>query len=580
MIPLSILLVAFKASPRAAIAALWASIRRKRVRARNIIYAAAQQNSGYYPLWVAAVEPKKVDEYCASAAAGNDAQQIVSLVFEANGAKGSMASTIESLKRAFGASATIFCSGAGTAKRFGCLELPKGDLNEFLNALSAANPGAWLLPMMAGDEIAPHAKRAVGRALASDPDAAILYWDEDRLREGRRRDPWLKPDWDELLFLARDCLTGAGLFKISSLRDPHDGPEGKSMRPRDISRAVISLVAQAGADAKILHIPLILSHRQEKSAFATARERATDIKRSWHEPVDLTEIAGLTDALRPHFMIGKPLPKVSVLIPTRNRHELLRVCITGLSSLDYDGAVEIIVIDNDSDEPETLDYLDQLAESGVAVIRYSGPFNFSAMNNRAAAEATGEVLCLLNNDIEMHSGTWLDAMVRHAMRPSVGAVGALLQYPDGTVQHAGVSVGTGNAAGHVYRGIAVGDAGHQNMHRLTRSVSAVTAACLVVRKNVFQSVGGLDETAFKVAFNDVDFCMKLAARGYRNVLAGEALLTHHESKSRGSDFSAENFERYSVELAHLQERWGTREFIDPYHHPLAMRSSEKFVLGS
>lgn len=201
------------------------------------------------------------------------------------------------------------------------------------------------------------------------------------------------------------------------------------------------------------------------------------------------------------------------------------------------------------------------------------------MINRAAKRATGELLCLLNNDIEMHDGDWLEAMVRHAIRPGVGAVGALLQYADGTVQHAGVSIGTGNAAGHAYRGTPIAATGHRDMHRLTRRVSAVTAACLVVRKDAFLEVGGLDESAFRVAFNDVDLCLKLLKNGYCNIFAGDAHLTHHESKSRGSDFSGENYSRYMEELAHLQERWGTKEFVDPYHHPLALRSSEKFVLA-
>lgn len=581
MIPLPILLVAFKASPKAALAALWASIRRKRVRARNIIYAAAQQNAGYYPLWVAAVEPGKVEEYCGALSPGDEALPIVPVVV--GGQRGSIqdvARTVESLRVAFGNSTSIYCDAAGAGRPAGCPELPDGSLDQFLDTISAANPDAWLLPMLAGDEVAPFAGDAIARALADSPDAAIIYWDEDRLDGRRRHDPWLKPDWDELLFLARDGLTGAGIFKVSALRDPNADSRSEPVRSETLSQAVISLVGRTGANPVAVHIPLILSHRKPRSAFATAATRRKFIEKIWPEPLELAEIAGVPDALRPRFMAGSPLPKVSILIPTRNRHELLRICMAGLSRLEYGGGVEIIVVDNDSDEPASRDYLGQLAKDGVTIIQHSGPFNFSAMNNRAAEIATGEILCLLNNDIEMHDGAWLEAMVRHAMRPGVGAVGALLQYPDGTVQHAGVAVGTGNAAGHIYRGLSVEEAGHRDMHRLTRRVSAVTAACLVVRKDVFLEVGGLDEAAFKVAFNDVDFCMRLSAHGYRNILAGEALLTHHESKSRGSDFSTENFARYSSELAHLQERWGTKEFVDPYHHPLAMRSSEKFVLAS
>jgi GT2 family glycosyltransferase len=278
-------------------------------------------------------------------------------------------------------------------------------------------------------------------------------------------------------------------------------------------------------------------------------------------------------------MDSGPLPKVSILIPTRNRHDLVRSCIGGLGELDYAGPIEIFVIDNDSNDSATIHYLAQLQREGVTVLRYPGAFNFSAMNNRAANAASGEVLCFLNNDVEMDNGSWLEPMVRHAMRPGTGAVGALLSYPDGSVQHAGISIGTGDAAGHVYRGLPVKDCGHRNMHRVTREVSAVTAACMVIRTQAFLDVGGFDECDLKVAFNDVDLCLKLLQRGYRNVFAGEACLTHHESRSRGSDFSETNQARYLHELDHLQRKWRTKGYVDPHSHPLVMRSSENFVLG-
>ena len=579
MIPLRTILIAFKASPRAALAALWASVRGLRVRARNIILAAAHQNPEYYPLWTSAIEPGKVDAYCQASAHVEKMPPIVALVFRStNGSMKDAARTVASIRTAFGGAATIYCDTDGEGVRLNCVDLPKGNLGDLLDTPPLSDPDAWLLPMIAGDEIAPHACKAITRALACSNSSAILYWDEDRLDDRRRFDPWLKPDWDELLFLGREILTGAALFKASALLGANCSHRKMPITPQAISQSVISLVSRAGANPAF-HIPLILSHRKAGSIFSTAAERRAAIEAVWQEPIELAEIAGMPGTLRPRFMAGASLPKVSILIPTRNRHDLLRVCMAGISRLEYSGEMELIVIDNESDDPATLDYLAQLEREGIVVIRHPGPFNFSAMNNRAAEAATGEMLCLLNNDVEMHDGVWLQAMVRHAMRPGVGAVGALLQYPDGTVQHAGVTVGTGGAAGHVYRGTPVADAGHRDMHRLTRYVAAVTAACLAVRRASFLEVGGLDESALKVAFNDVDFCLKLLEKGYRNILAGEAHLTHHESKSRGSDFSNDNFSRYLNELAHLQERWGTKEFVDPHHHPLAMRSSEKFVLA-
>jgi len=578
MIPLRALLIAFRASPRAALAALWASVRGMRVRARNILYAAAQQNPEYYPLWIAAIEPGKVEAYCLASPPAKQLPPIIAIIFSgANGTTKNAARTVASIRAAFGESITIYCELESAAARLNCLRLP-GALGDLLEIPTFAEPDAWLLPMIAGDEMAIHARQVTMRAMARAPHTDILYWDEDRMEERKRHDPWLKPDWDELLFLARDILTGTALFRIAALFGPINDLRTLPLTPQAISHAVISLVSKAKAKPAAYHVPLILSHRKTVSAFAQPAERRAAIEAVWHEPIEIAEISGIPGALRPRFAVKFPLPKVSILIPTRNRQELLRVCMAGLLRLEYGGETEIIIIDNGSDDEATLDYLAELASEGIIVIHYPGPFNFSAMNNRAAALATGEILCLLNNDVEMHDGAWLEAMVRHAMRPDTGAVGALLQYPDGTVQHAGVSVGTGNAAGHVYRGTPIAESGHRDMHRLTRRVSAVTAACLIVRKEAFLAVGGLDESAFEVAFNDVDFCLKLAEMGLSNIFAGEAHLTHHESKSRGSDFSSENFSRYSNELAKLQERWSTHGFIDPYHHPLVMRSSEKFVL--
>ena len=580
MMPLRTFFLVVQASPRAAIAALWASVRGLRVRARNIIGAAAAQNPRYYPLWTAAIEPGKVEAYCSASPHVEAMPPIIALVFGGtNGSIEDAARTVASIRTAFDGAVTIYCDVDGAGARLNCLELPGGKVRDLLDHPAIAEAGGWVLPMIAGDMIAPYACKAIARAFAQSPDAAILYWDEDRLDGDLRYDPWLKPDWDELLFLARELLAGASLFRASALFDANDDHRDWAISPLAISQAVISLVSRTKAEPVAFHIPLVLSHRKADSVFATAAERRAAIEAVWREPIQLNEIAGLPGTLRPRFMGGACLPKVSILIPTRNRHDLLRVCMTGISRLEYGGDMEIIIIDNESDDPAALDYLAQLESDGVIVIRHPGPFNFSAMNNGAAGVATGELLCLLNNDVEMHDGRWLEAMVRHAMRPGTGAVGALLQYPDGTVQHAGVSIGTGEAAGHVYRGTPVGDAGHRDMHRLTRRVAAVTAACLVVRRDRFLEVGGFDEAAFKVAFNDVDLCLKLMAKGYSNIQAGEAHLTHHESKSRGSDFSSDNHSRYLNELTHLQEKWGTKEFIDPFHHPLAMRSSEKFVLA-
>jgi GT2 family glycosyltransferase len=571
-IPFRAFVIAFKTSPRSALAALWARLWGKRVRARNIIYAAAHQGPDYYRLWTTLVEPQKMEAYCRAGPRIETQPRVAAFIFggENSSLKDAQAS-IASLRTAFGEAATTYCDVVGS-EQLGCIEASRSSiLGE-----DVADPDCWLLPLFAGDQFAARAGEAIAAGIAACPNADIIYWDEDRLEGGNRADPWLKPEWDELLFLARDFVTGASLLKSSALLE---ASPGTPFTRQGLAQAVISLVSRSRGQPRTFHVPLILSHRTAQSDFASASERKRMIEKAWHQPVELEEIQAAPGTLRPRFMDSAPLPKVSILVPTRNRHDLLRSCIGGLAGLDYAGPIEIIVIDNDSDDSATVDYLARLQEDGVTILRYPGPFNFSAMNNRAAKAASGEVLCFLNNDVEMDNGSWLEPMVRHAMRPGTGAVGALLSYPDGSVQHAGISIGTGDAAGHVYRGLPVKDGGHRNMHCVTREVSAVTAACMVIRTQAFLDVGGFDECDLKVAFNDVDLCLKLLQRGYRNVFAGEACLTHHESRSRGSDFSETNQARYLRELDHLQRKWRTKGYVDPHSHPLVMRSSENFVLG-
>ncbi|MFL5240428.1 MAG: glycosyl transferase, partial [Rhizomicrobium sp.] len=215
----------------------------------------------------------------------------------------------------------------------------------------------------------------------------------------------------------------------------------------------------------------------------------------------------------------------------------------------------------------------------IRVLAYPGPYNFSAINNAAALAARGAYLCLLNNDTEVVNAEWLTELMRYAVRDEVGAAGAKLLYEDGTIQHAGVVVGIGGAAGHAHRFLPATEPGYFRQPHVAQYVSAVTAACLVVEKKKFEAVGGLDEVALAVAFNDVDFCLKLEKAGWRNVYVPHAVLLHHESKSRGDDISPLNIDRYRRELRTLQERWGTTTYDDPLHNPNLDRYSETYVLN-
>lgn len=401
----------------------------------------------------------------------------------------------------------------------------------------------WFMPIAAGDRIAPGAAQAYRDEIAGSP-FRIIYADDDHITiGGHRTNPHYKPDWNADLHQYHDYVTGACIIRTDR------AAFAQAAKAQDWVAALIEGALLVGRGAG--HIRQVLHHRRNRPAPCL--------------PL-------------PPLNVPRQLPRVSVIIPTRNRADLLSICIAGLASTDYPD-LEVIVVDNDSDDPATLEYLKTLQERGMRVLRHAGPFNYSAINNRAVAEATGTLVCLLNNDVAMLSPDWLKIMATQALRDEVGAVGAQLLYPDGRIQHAGVVIGVGNAAGHAHRFLRPGDAGYFHRHALPQFVAAVTAACLVVRQNRFLAVGGLDETRFRVAYNDVDLCLKLNQRGWQSFYEPRAVLVHHESVSRGFDRDPVSAARFAGELAALQERWHTDRIVDPFHHPLLSRASEQFVIG-
>jgi O-antigen biosynthesis protein len=273
------------------------------------------------------------------------------------------------------------------------------------------------------------------------------------------------------------------------------------------------------------------------------------------------------------------LPLVSIIIPTKNRVELLKPCIdTVLSRTSYT-PYEVIIVDNGSAERRTVEYLDRIsADPRVRVLRYPHPYNYSAINNFAVRDAQGSYVCLLNNDTEVVEADWLSEMMRYAVRPEIGAVGAKLLYSDGTIQHAGVVVGIGDAAGHAHRYLPAAETGYFCQAHVPHYVSAVTGACLLLDKRKFFAAGGLDEDALPIAFNDVDLCLKLERAGWRNIYVPHAVLIHHESKSRGRDHAPSQIGRYQRELEIFQDRWGSKTYDDPLLNPNLDRFSETFVI--
>jgi O-antigen biosynthesis protein len=335
---------------------------------------------------------------------------------------------------------------------------------------------------------------------------------------------------------------------------------------------------------RIVHIPRVLYHwRQDGGGRSFSESMIDQCARNGRRAVEEFLAPIVPGAIvqpspaaplwnRVIYPIPKPEPLVSVIIPTRNQADVLSQAVNGvLHRTDYP-AIEVLIVDNESDEPSTLALLAQLGRDARGrVLRYPGPFNFSALNNHAVNEAAGELVLLLNNDVEVINSDWLREMASHAIRPGIGAVGAKLLYPNGTIQHGGITVGVGSVAGHQYVNRSGDDIGYFGHLKLVRNVTAVTGACLMLRRQAYFDAGGLDEVSLPVAFNDIDLCLKLVAQGYRNVWTPFAELYHKESVSRGSDQTGENAARYARDVATMRQRWGDLLDHDPYwNHNLSL----------
>jgi GT2 family glycosyltransferase len=465
--------------------------------------------------------------------------------------------------------------GAQALPGMAVIQLPsEGVTLQLLLTRAAADGAHWLVPLYPGDRLGAALPHALGAALARWPDARIIHWDEDVEAPAGRAQPWLKPQWDPLLHIARDCLGGASAIHVETARAALAALPDLPATSAGLARLQLAMLAQGEVPA---HVPLILTQRA--AALAPLPHWPALVAAHWPS----WQIVPRDDGL-PFLRVLAPepaaWPAVSIIIPTRDRADLMRTCLTGLARLAYPGKVEIIVVDNGSSDEEALALLAVEAAAGrIRLLRDDGPFNFSRLNNQAAGIASGDYLCLFNNDVEALDGDWLVMMMRHAAQPGVGAVGAQLLYPDGSIQHAGVAVGIGDAAGHVQRGIDPASSDHAAWHAVTRQVSVITAACLLVARRHYEAVGGLDEAGFAVAFNDVDFCLKLQASGLANIYCAESRLVHAESRTRPRDNRSDQVERFNRELALLQQRWRTAGHCDPHHSPLFSPTAEACLLS-
>lgn len=463
-----------------------------------------------------------------------------------------------------------------------------GHISRASNSALELARGDYVVLLDHDDELSWDALAEVAIAIAGHPDTDVLYSDEDKIdEEGRRFDPYFKPDFLPDLLAGQNCLSHLSVFRTKLVRDVGGFREGfEGSQDWDLALRVID----ATSPDRVRHIPKVLYHwraisgstaievSEKRYSLDAARRALQEHFRRRGIPVEVHPVPGA------HWRVIYPLPArpplVSIVIPTRNAARLLRTCVDSLFNCTEYEPFEIVIVNNRSNEADALALFRELSQRGnVRVIDYDAPFNFSAIINYGVSKARGEIVVLLNNDIEATDPGWLREMVSHAVRPEIGAVGAMLYYPDETIQHAGIVLGLGGVANHAFGHHAKGTDGYKNRARLVQNYSAVTAACLAIRRELFLHVGGFNEIDLPIAFNDVDFCIRVRNAGYRNLWTPFAELIHHESISRGREDTPEKQARFEREVAYMRATWGEQLDRDPAYNVNLALSMEGWDLA-
>ncbi|MEQ9333688.1 glycosyltransferase [Thalassobaculum sp.] len=451
----------------------------------------------------------------------------------------------------------------------------RGHISAATNSALATAEGEWVAFLDHDDMLHPHALHHVAAEIVADPAVDLVFSDEDKIDEtGSRFGPHFKPDFDPDRVLAQNYVCHLAVYRralvdrVGGLRVGLEGSQDHDLllrvmenssveRVRHLPRALYHWRAIAGSTA--------LTMEAKPYAVAATRRAVAEHLARRHPDVRLVETDRWYRIVRP---LPDPPPLASVIVATRDRLELLRRCVDGvLHATDYP-VCEVILLDNGSERPETLAWLREIAgDPRVRVLSRPGPFNFSALMNDGAAAARGDVLVFLNNDVEPCDPGWLDELVRQACRPEVGAVGAKLLYPDRTVQHGGVVLAGDYVARHVDVGRPDADDGYLGRSAIVQTMSAVTGACLAIRRDVFEAVGGFDAERLTVDYSDMDLCLRAGAAGYRTLWTPFARLLHHESATRGPYMTAAKLARWEAETAVMRARWGDLLDRDPWYNP-------------
>jgi len=431
------------------------------------------------------------------------------------------------------------------------------------------------------DELSPEALYENVKILNQYPEADLIYSDEDKINpEGKRIEPYFKPSWSPDLLLSFNYICHFSVYrktmldKIKGFRSGYEGSQDYDLLLRVTEKT-----------DKIYHIPKILYHwRQIKGSTSTAhKEKITHITNSiktlqktlQRRKIEGTVEKGINFDQFESYRVKRKLkqkPLISIIMPMKDKISYLKKNLKSIEEKTEYKNYEIVIVDNNSQEKETFDYLKSIEKKKfIRILQYKSEFNFSKINNYAVSKVKGEHILFLNNDIEVISQGWLTAMLEHSLRKEVGAVGAKLIFPNNTIQHAGTIMGLGGTAGHSHKNFPAESNGYFGALNTIRNYSAITAACMMIRKEVFDEVGRFDEKKLAVAFNDVDLCLKMRKKGYLIVYTPFAALYHHESLSRGYDLNPN-------EISAMNNRWGDILLSDPYYNPNLSLDSEDFKI--
>ncbi|MFN4131999.1 MAG: glycosyltransferase family 2 protein [Caldimicrobium sp.] len=440
---------------------------------------------------------------------------------------------------------------------------------------------SYIILLPPGTTLAIHGLYCIAK-IAETSQADLIYTDHDYINsENVRINPCFKPDFSLEYLRSTNYIGEAFAIKVDSLLKIDTITEKDLMNYN--SHSLLLKIIEKIEYSKIKHIPMIIFHFPEK--LLNKKNDTSICENPVKEHLERLKIPATVQIIEPGkykilYQLKKTLP-VSIIIPNRDQPEILKRCIESIFRKTTYKEYEIILIDNQSTDKETIKYIESLLveEPKVKVLKYNQPFNYSAMNNLAVKIAQGEVLVFLNNDTEVITPQWLEVMLGCLEQPNVGAVGVKLYYPDDTVQHAGVIIGPGGCADNIFKGLKKDEKGYMDRAILQQDLSAVTSACMMTWKELFLQVGGFDEVNLPISFNDVDYCLKLRERGYRIIFTPYVELYHNESVSRGKDYTPEGLSKARKEADYIRQKWKKYIEYDPFYNPNLNYKKPDFTLN-